>query len=509
MNPSLLARSRPAAALTLLLGCLCLYSVTLTQNHLGYEGETIAQARGFLAGADKIEGRAGLLDVAFYLPFVAVEEALRSRGILPSIQNTVANFALPFEMALVALLVFLVAAELWGPGRAGAVALIFAFTTMAWPYSKMGMETTLALSTALALWGYVRESVRPGRGGYLIMAIACAGMLLTKVHAPLPIVLLTALLVFEIAHGNLKSPKLAEAAPGALCLLLCLGVFLWGNHLRYGRWFLSTSYSMSWETSPPGLGEYFWNFFGLLLSPGKSLFITSPPLVAAIFVLPAFCRRLPGYGRFLLVFVLPQIMFHAYFRTWADETWGPRRLVNLLPVLVLPLGMLFEPAALKGRFPRIAGVLAIALGLWMQIVAVSMNYASYFDAFQPRGLLSQENLAWNPPMTQFAFQSRLLQSCVSRSLGRGSLEFVVEPRFLPWDAPAKLPEPIRIDLSPMDERPDFWWAARRQIIPGWSLWGDRATYFVLFVLALGLVSVCLLVRASCLPPPGEPVDASG
>ena len=155
MPDSPLAANRPKflTALLLFLGCFCLYSVTMTNSRLGYEAETIKQAQGFIHGIAKIEGKAGLLDIAFYVPFVFVDNWIRETGIFWSFHGLVPNFALPFEMALTVALVFLTAVEIWPRRRAAAVAAVFAFGTMAWPYAKIGADTTLTFATALAFWG--------------------------------------------------------------------------------------------------------------------------------------------------------------------------------------------------------------------------------------------------------------------------------------------------------------------------------------------------------------------
>ena len=106
----------------------------------------------------------------------------------------------------------------------------------------------------------------------------------------------------------------------------------------------------------------------------------------------------------------------------------------------------------------------------MQLLAVSMNYASYIRTLQPRGLGSQETIVWNPTTTAYRFQARLLASSVSRWMDRGSLTFRAENEYLPWNAPDEVQPPTieidpdeesppatEMDLSKFDEHLDFWW----------------------------------------------------
>jgi hypothetical protein len=505
---SLLRRRLPAGVLLFALA-LSVYALTLTESHLGYEGETIAQARGAwkrLTGASQTQvfGRAGLLDVAFYLPFVAVDEWIQARGAFVSFHNFTPNFALPLVMALAALVVYVTSRELWSWRPALAVAATFAFGTMAWPYAKLGMESTLTLATAVAVWGLIREIRAPGRSGYLLMALGAGAMLLTKVQAPLVVVLLAATVGWLLLRRSL--PRLPSPGVGLAALLVFaafVAAFLWGNQWRYGRWLLPTSYGFTAEVEPPR--DYFWNLAGFFISPGKSLFAFNPPLLLAAALAPTFIARRHWFGGALTFFVLPQIIFHAYFRTWADEVWGPRRLMNLLPILVLPIGVLFEPGPWPRWVKRPALALAFGLGVVMQLLAASMNYASYSWALRPSGSASQENLVWNPQTTQYGFQARLLQSAVERWRTGRSLQFVIEPEYLDWNRPDEPPATTAIDLSPFDASLDFWWSQRAARDPRWMRFDNKSLYLLsaLVTITLGALT-CILID---LARPDESDDA--
>jgi hypothetical protein len=185
-------------------------------------------------------------------------------------------------------------------------------------------------------------------------------MLLTKVHAPLVELLFAVVFCLELKRGRVPAPSARAWATAGLLFLLCVAAYLGGNLWRYDRLALSTSYGLGWEVS--GAASYPWNVAGLIVSPGKSLFIFSPPLVLAALLSARFIQRNSWYGALLAVFVIPQILFHAYFRTWADETWGPRRLMNLVPVLVLPLCI---AVGSEQRWTRWGLILFAALGLWI------------------------------------------------------------------------------------------------------------------------------------------------
>ena len=511
-------RPRLPTILILSLCCFCIYCVTLTESKLGYEGETIGQAKGFLFGEDSVEGRAGLLAVAFYIPFVAADEFCRRFDLFQSFHGLLPNFALPLLMTMTVALLFLAVLEFASRRASIAVAMVFAFATMAFPYSKMGMESALTFSTTLALWGFLRELHRPGRGGYVILASGLAAILLTKVQGPLVILLFGLVVAKGIARRNLSMPPGRTLLAMGLIFLVAGAVFVWGNEVRYGRWFFSTSYDFARETAAPQ--SYIANLAGFFLSPGKSLFLFNPPLLLCPFLIAPLCRRHRWYLDLLLLIVLPQILFHAYFRTWADETWGPRRLLNLIPILILPLAALLEQDLWTRRIRRGCLLIAVAAGVLMQLLAVSMNYASYIWTLQPHGLGSQRNLVWSAELSSLRFQTRILASSISRWMGRGSLPYPVQAEFPPdamyhpwnrpdasWERP-RSPRTIDLDLSPYDRHFDFWWSARAARDPHWLRWNNKSPYLLSLFLSLGLGCAGLLARQFFRPAPQPAASSS-
>jgi hypothetical protein len=98
---------------------------------------------------------------------------------------------------------------------------------------------------------------------------------------------------------------------------------------------------------------------GLLVSPGRGLFVFSPFF---LFLLASLSRPVvPDLGR-LLRFFLPaaaaQLLLFATFRTWAaGSCYGPRYLTDMLPVLVLALVPAVE--VLRGRTLRVFAALVV------------------------------------------------------------------------------------------------------------------------------------------------------
>jgi hypothetical protein len=120
-------------------------------------------------------------------------------------------------------------------------------------------------------------------------------------------------------------------------------------------------------------------FLGLWASPGKSIFLYNPPLVFALFGIPLIVRRCRLWLIALAATATPVVLLYGSFMFWSgDWCWGPRYLLFLVPLLLLP-GVFFLEEAIKHR-RVVIGALAVAvslLGLGVQIIGGSLYWDHY------------------------------------------------------------------------------------------------------------------------------------
>ena len=111
-------------------------------------------------------------------------------------------------------------------------------------------------------------------------------------------------------------------------------------------------------TSGETLNGCFWDGFrGLILSPGKSVFFDSPPLLLALVGLPAAARRWPRLTAFSVGTALAHIALYSVWYGWdGGWCWGPRFLVPIVPLL-MPLAL---PVIDRAR-RRLGGRMALGL----------------------------------------------------------------------------------------------------------------------------------------------------
>jgi hypothetical protein len=147
----------------------------------------------------------------------------------------------------------------------------------------------------------------------------------------------------------------------AIVLAVMAVPILWYNAVRWGHP-LATGYGSS------GRGVLWRGLWGLLFSPGKSVFIYNPPLVVALFGLPALFRQNRLFVMALVLAIVPVVLYYAQFMYWdGDWAWGPRYLTFAMPALCVALAPVIEAARQQLRLLRSA-VLAAALaaGIWVQ-----------------------------------------------------------------------------------------------------------------------------------------------
>ncbi len=178
---------------------------------------------------------------------------------------------------------------------------------------------------------------RPGEGGGLPAAVRRAG-------APL-----LGVVVACVVHAEWNEWRFHDGP-------LQLG-YEWGEMLREGeppRAFLLSAL-------PRGLAV-------LLLSPGKSLLLFAPPVLLALWRLGALRRTAPGlaaaWGAALGVSL---VAYGSYLYPEGGYCFGPRHLVPLLPLLVLPLAVGAAPS-------RRALAATLVVGVPLQLLGVVVPF---------------------------------------------------------------------------------------------------------------------------------------
>ncbi len=275
---------------------------------------------------------------------------------------------------------FLVALELGFRQRTSFVlSLILGFGTLLAHYSTVYMSESLtALCLLTGFYGILRASREISPVSWIIVSgFAIGFVIVTKpaiALACLPFGIWVLWLVWTRWRSSVRetvSVLVAWGLPIAVCLLLIAAY----NWRRFGD-VTKTGYGGETRafTTPllTGLG-------GLLISPGRGLLLYSLPVVLGIAGLWYLIRRQPGPSLVILSSSIAMLLFYAKFYQWhGGGVWGPRFLVPIIPLLMLPAGEIVE-RAWRNRSLAFLVVSIAALGVIVSALPVLYRFDLYVE----------------------------------------------------------------------------------------------------------------------------------
>lgn len=478
-----------------------LYAGT-TQQLTGYEPETGAIAEGLvregqlrdfedpevpslradLIGRDGYAyGRAGILqpvlEAPFYAAGYAVDELAGWYDGLPY-RLVFLWFYNPFVGALAALaffaLVYLTRRSL---GWAAALAMLFAVASIAWPYAKIGMETTFTFAAiaSLALAAWARRE--PKALSWALTGFASGAAASTKPYA-IVVFLPIAVLLWR-TFGDLDRER-------RLRLLVAIGVpiLAWGAVIAWYNWYRFGGITdFGYSDYGVAFGAPL-NVLGLLFSPGKGLVLYSPLVVLGALGMVPLWRRDRPLAISLLCMLGALTLIVGAPTYWSDETWGPRYIVPAAWTLLVPIAW-WADTRLRQRV--LAGVAVLAL--LVQVVGISLQYGRYVEIakrltgvplYETRAGLDRERIPygddptrWVPELSALLVQSETLISSqvVSRFGGEG-----LKVTYHPFEGRSRT---VNLSDPALDPELDLWWNEPYEAT------GGRVAGVLMLIVALG------------------------
>jgi hypothetical protein len=258
--------------------------------------------------------------------------------------------------------------------QAAWTTLLLGAGTSIWVYAhRPYSEAVQAVCLVVFLGTLLRAAETPTRGAFFRWGLAIALLVNSK---NVYFVCLPGALVFLWLRLRARQRELLGGlgwaglglAPG----LLALAAY------NFGRWGALTASGYGAVTQGAWRENIFFGLWGQLLSPGRSVFLFSPPLILALFGIRRLWTRRPAVAMAIGLTLAPIVLVYARYLFWSgDWGWGPRYLVFALPALVLPAAELFERDPPPGRAKRVALGAVLLLGLLVQ----SLGTAFYWDDF--------------------------------------------------------------------------------------------------------------------------------
>ncbi|MBN1902659.1 glycosyltransferase family 39 protein [Candidatus Sumerlaeota bacterium] len=483
------------SGLILFLLCFLAFSLTLSSRFYGYEKATLRSMQNILYRGDfSSHTAAGLMDMACYLPMEWINCVFVDSGDF-LLRDFISLFTLPLMSALICLVFYLALLELFDSVETALqTALLFAFSAMIFPYSKMGMEIQHTLFSVASLWTLVCWKKREKRI-FLVLFGVCTGLILhTKVYG---FVMTGAICLYVLFDGVSRSKTWKESvrslAPFFLPVFCSVILLSLVNVLRFGSPFLGSRYNMEYEAKRIPLWQ---GLYGFLFSSGKSIFIYNPLLVASVFLFPRFLRRF-GWLKLLLMLVFGiGLVFHSLFWIWTDETWGPRKLHYLVPFAFLPVGILVEGFRSLSLPKRALVILLVILGIFVQILGVSISYEAQPVMLQWHDMASLENLRYNPRLSHTTINYALLGSTIDRYAKRETHYLIYKPTYFATVKPSHPVKPVGISMK-LFSCFDFWFLDNRPPRQGnFALRPFIRIYFSLILILIPIMFLLLYILNS-------------
>ena len=259
--------------------------------------------------------------------------------------------------ALVVWVVFLFAWRLAEDRRAAAItALAVGFGTLLWPYAKFGFNAPVATLTVVGGVYGVWLGIRTRQTAALWMGSLLLAFATLVRHELALVAVVTALWVF-FEEDRRPVPTLRAwiviGLPSLAAGLITLGY----NQVRFGSiW--DTGYLRDTTAT---FGSVLEGILGLVVSPGRSVFLYSFIALPALFALARMFRRDRSTAWLLAGVSSALFLFYASLTYWdADRSYGPRYLLPVLPLVCLPLVYWFRSAA-GGRRALLLGATVVSV----------------------------------------------------------------------------------------------------------------------------------------------------
>jgi hypothetical protein len=273
-----------------------------------------------------------------------------------------------------------------------------AFTTLIWPLSASTFDNAQhAFFALLGVYLGFLSAQRASRRLAIAAGVTTGALLLYQEYFILIIPAL-AFVTIDMSSGvggahkrrtGRHAIRLAISQPGAarescvryLCFTGAVGVavvlMLLYNHIRFDAWLDSGKLHHSPQGAYPLFGNPVIGALTLLVSPGKSIFLYSPPLIIGVLGMVRLWRREPALAiavtaaSAILVSFISCISFAG-----GDWCWGPRYLVVLLPLWAVPAPFFHFQTLPR----RIVVTTIMGLGLCVQLLGVSVETHRFFQA---------------------------------------------------------------------------------------------------------------------------------
>lgn len=271
-------------------------------------------------------------------------------------------------MALASTGIFLIACYFYDTRQAILISFVAGFGTTVFPYARLFFAETI-MTAILTLGIFILHSKKPSYSKVLIASIFIGIGIITRAS--------TVIYVPSFAYLIWQQSNPPQRQKYLLIFLIgpaIAGVgLLWHNIIRFNDPFITGYEGETFSTFP------FIGAMGMLISPGKSIFLYAPPLILSAILFPRFRQKHTILANTLLIMTATCLLYYGSWWAWhGGWVWGPRFLIPLMPLWCLTWG------ELPKKFNwHILATLIFFVGLGVQVVGTFTNVTPiYAKAFE-------------------------------------------------------------------------------------------------------------------------------
>ena len=328
------------------------------------------------------------------------------------------------------------------------LALGFGLSTIAWYYSEDFMSEPATTFFLLSAVYWVTGKDRATRdllwaGTFLALAVSCRLAALVVIPG---FIFYQWMVWAESAEKDIKQLVMDLLRP-AIPVVAVLMLIMIYNYLRFGGP-LETGYEKI-------SGRFLLGFFGILFSPGKSLFLFNPLTLFGCLAFMFFLREQRKTALLFGWLIVSHLVLFSFWHSWqGGMSWGPRLMLVVLPYLILPIGFLLREHKQALKIPVL---LALVVGILIQLPSVTVNVARYYyEMSRDFGSLGHDQILFSPQYSQLLGQSKQVAVVFENLDDELQMAQMVSlakkgERFLGADVSVVLENGLAVNA------PNFWW----------------------------------------------------
>ncbi|MFQ5406731.1 MAG: hypothetical protein ACE5DI_06265 [Candidatus Micrarchaeia archaeon] len=339
----------------------------------------VAQTIGYCKTKEYCAVPRTLGSVASFLPFVFLEQLLTDNGPIVSIEDVILRFwPIDFvygtiSLAFLAFVFFYFCRELGASkNHAFVLTLACAFSTIVWTYGETPFNLVLSTPLLFSSIFLVFRAFKNNSSNDLLLSGLVTGLLVTMRFDGILFAFLLFLFVASKTFKNNKKLLFSWLSPVLFFLLIVAiyNAFVFGSIFSFGYEGSNLVFDVS---------LLFEGVYGLLFSPGAGLLFFSPLCFFGLFFLFDLYKKHSALALLILSFFIVLLLFYGVQNFWHGWlSWGPRYLLSVVPLLLLPLAVVFKIKSKNAAFLGIFLLLALA-GFLVAFLSVSVNWVASYN----------------------------------------------------------------------------------------------------------------------------------